>query len=350
MQIVPDPGEAPMTDKTRDAGLDILKAVSILLVVIWHVRPISPTMVQDSYPAAFVVKYIIQFYYFNLTMLSVPSFVLISLYLFIGKLSEIENYWKKRFLKLFQIYMFWVGIQFILYLLLGGNLPLPLETIFRSGGPDLSCGSFMPPMPSIFYYIYVLILCTLLAFLFVKLPEKIKLILSIVIVAASCLYFFIAPLYGITMDTRSMKNFYVYIPAAYYLYHYKDKFVQYRWLYLIMFLLSTVAEQMLMDMTSAFGRVSVFFGTLFLVSVLMSGWSDASRPIRFLSKYSLGIFALHPYWLIVVLSIYSVLRGKDRFLMPQSLPEGILLLAVILGLTSFSVWLLGKTKLRMYVS
>lgn len=332
-------------------GVDVLKAASIIFVIIGHVHPITRAMLPDSSsPLVLIAKQLILFYYFHIGAMSVPIFVFVSIYFFITRLSADGNYWRKRFLRMLQIYVFWVGIQFIVYLLLGGSLPLPLGTIFRNGGPDISYGTFMPPMPSIFYYLYVLFMCTILAFVFVKLPEKLKLILSIIVVVATCLYFFLAPLYGISMDTRSMKNFYVYIPAAYYLYHYKDKLVQYRWFYVTMFCVSVVVEHMFMDMTSVFGRPSVFFGTLIMVSILIPARFTASAPTRFISKYTLGIFALHPYCLVAVLGGYSVMLGENTLLMPRTLPEGIVMFFIISGLTCLMCWLLGKTKLRTYVS
>jgi hypothetical protein len=339
-----------MVNQTRDAGIDILKAVCIVLVVIWHSQPITAAMLPDYHTAAFVGKQAIKFFYWDISLLAVPSFILVSLYLFIGKLSKAEDYGKKRFLRLTQVYVFWVGIQFILYLLLGGNLPLPLKTIIRSGGPDLSFGAFMPPMPSIFYFLYILIFCTVLAFLFFKLPGKIKLTLATVVVVASCLYFIFTSANGIGIDTRSMKNYYIYIPLAYYLYHYRDKFIRYRVLFFIGFILSVFAEWTFNSMASAYGRMSILLGTLSLASVFVSGWSAANRPISLLSKYSMGIFALHPYGLAAVRASYALLNRQDRVLPPQSAPEGLLLFAAMFALTCLCVWLMCKTKLRMYVS
>jgi len=337
-------------DQIRDVGIDLLKAICIVLVVVWHSKPISAVMLPDHHVIALWGGKVLQFFYFNISLLAVPSFILISLYLFIGKLSRVEDYWKKRLLRLVQIYVFWVGIQFILYLLLGGPLPLPLKSIFRYGGPDLPFGAFMPAMPSIFYYLYMLILCTALTFLFLKLPEKIKLIVSVFVIIASCLYFFLSPLYGISIDTRSMKGYYIYVPVAYYLYHYKNKFIQYRPLFLIGFLLSVIAEWSFTGWTSAYGRLSVFCGTLLLVSFFISGWTAASRPTRLLSRYSLGIFALHPYCICAVMFLSALFQKQNQVLPAQTFAVGLLQFTAIFTLTCLGVWLMAKTRLRMYVS
>jgi len=286
------------------------------------------------------------FHYF--LMLSVPSFILISLYFFYKKLAESSDYWKIRFLRLFQIYVFWVGIQFILYLILGGELPLPLKTIFRSGGPNLPWVSFLAPFPSIFYYLYALIVCTVLAFLFVKLPEKIKLVVLIVVVGATCVYFIIASIDGKTIDTRSMRNWYAYIPVAYYLYRYKDKFIQFRWFFLAGFIIAVVFEYMYGHRMSAFGRLSVFLETLTAVSFCLSGWRSISKPTALLSRYSLGLYALHPLFMGILILCVTLFWGQEAY-PPQMLYQGVLLFVVTLALTFLGTWLMSKTRFRMYV-
>ena len=339
-----------MTEQTREPGLDIVKAVCIVLVVIWHLQPISREMLTPGTNLALWGGRIIHFFYFNISLLAVPSFILISLYLFIRKMMTTADYWKKRFLKLFQIYVFWVGIQFILYLLTGGPLPLPLKTIIRSGGPDLSFWPVLPVMPSIFYYLYSLIFCTVLTFLFLKLPEKVKFILAIIVIFGSCIYFLLTPSLGIAIDTRSLKNYYLYVPAAYLLYRYRDQFLKYKIFFLIAFVCCIILEWTVADVTSAYGRVSIFLGAVTFVSFFMSGWNTASRPAILLSRYSLGIFALHGYCMAALLVPYALLRHHAKALPVPTIPEGILALIATFALTCFCVWLMAKTKLRMYVS
>ncbi|NLX53232.1 MAG: acyltransferase [Deltaproteobacteria bacterium] len=339
-----------MTDQTRDAGIDIVRAICIVLVVIWHLQPVTGAMLPAQTALAYWGGRLIHFFYFNITLLAVPSFILISLYLFIGKLSVAPDYWKKRFLRLLQVYVFWVGIQFILYLLTGGPLPLPLKTIIRSGGPDLSFGSVLPAVPSIFYYLYVLIFSTVLAFVFLKLPEKIKAVVAVAVIAGSCVYFLLTPSWGIAVDTRSMKNYYLYAPAAYYLYRCRDSFVKYRWLLLAGFIAALIVEWTAAGMTSAYARVSVFLGALAFVSFFLTGFDRVNRPTFLLSRYSLGIFALHGYSMVAVLVPYALFRNYSRALPLQSIPEGLLALVATFALTCFLVWLMAKTRLRMFVS
>lgn len=329
----------------RDAGLDTIKAVSILLVVIWHIQPVRIGGMFSSAPAAVLsLESVVRFFYLHITLLAVPAFLLVSLYLFILKSLQQPVYWKKRLIRLVQIYIFWVGVQFILYLLLGGGLPLPLKTVFRSGGPDLPIG------PSIFYYLFILMECTVLAALFLRLPEKLKQIVAIIIVAVSLIHFSISPVQGIGIDTRSMDNYYIYIPAAYYLCRYRNVFVRFRRYILGCFFLAATAETALMGITSAYGRVSVFLGALSLCLILIDARPVAPRSVSFLSRYSLGIFAVHLYWRGVVKNLPAYWYGQADALKGQSTLEGTLSLIAVFVLSCSSVYLLGKTGLRKYVA
>jgi len=291
-----------------------------------------------------------QIFYWDISLLAVPTFILISLYLFVGKLSEAGDYWKKRFLRLIQVYVFWVGIQYILYLLLGGRLPLPLKMIFRNGGPDLTFGSFMPPMPSIFYFLYVLIVCTVLTWVFFQLPEKIKRPVAALVVLTFCFYFIRSSLNGTGIDTRSMKGYYIYVPLAYYLYACHDTFVKCRFFLFGGYLISILFEWHFNGMVSAYGRMSVLLGALTVVSFFVAGRHHANRPVTLLARYSMGIFALHPYALAVVKIFYALLNRQREVFLPSSVSQGILLFLATFILTCLGVWGLAGTPLRRYVS
>ena len=339
-----------MAEKKREAGIDFLKAFSISLVLVWHLKVFIMSTLSDQSSVDLLIKNIVAYAFHYFLMLSIPSFITISLYFFYRKLVQAPDYWKQRIFRLVQIYVFWVGIQFILYVILSGDYHLPLKTIFRSGGPDLPWLSSHVPSPSIFYYLYALLFCTVLAYLFFKLPEKIKLVVFVVVVAGSCIYFFIASASGWTIDTRSMRNWYVYVPIAYYLFRYQERFVRMRWFFLAGFLVAVLVEYLLGGMLTAFGRVSVFLETLMAMAFCMSGWGKISRPTALLSRYSLGLYALHPYWMGLVMVGFALLHGGPQAYPPRMLYEGVVMFFITLGLTFVSVWLISKTRLRMFVS
>jgi len=52
-----------MQDQSRERGLDLIKAVCIVLVVIWHLQPVRPEMLADSCIGVFWIKELIRFFY-----------------------------------------------------------------------------------------------------------------------------------------------------------------------------------------------------------------------------------------------------------------------------------------------
>lgn len=333
-----------MVDPLRDFRIDLMKAICIVLVVVWHFQPITPQMLPSNGAWALWSANALKFFYLNVTLLAVPTFILLSLYLFFGKATVAQGYWKKRLLRLVQVFLFWVCIQFMLYVILGGKLPPPVQSIIPGGGPDLPLWG-----PSIFYYLFILIVCTVLAAVFLKLPEGIKIFVSVMVVLLSLVHFGLSPLYGISIDTRAMEGYYIYIPLAYYLSRYKDQLVRYRALFLGAFLLSLIAEWGWTGMGSAYGRWSVFFGSLSFVLFVLSSRGIANGFVSFLAKYSLGIFALHIYAYKLCVRLSVVLKSHLLVNLPFVM-ESALVFSAAVALTLLSVYLLGKTKWRMYVA
>jgi hypothetical protein len=334
-----------MEKQSRDAQIDIIKAISIVLVLLWHIQPIPGGLLPQNSLLSDLGREIIRLFYFRITLLAVPIFILVSLYLFIKKMAIDGSYWKTRLWKLMQIYIFWVGIQFILYLITGGPLPLPLNTIIPGGGP---------PLPyvgaSVLYFLFILILCTIWSTLFLKIPERFRLILSIIVIGLSCLHFVFAPRYGIGLDTVAMENYYIYIPIAYYLQNYKEKLSKYRVYLITAFFITAFYEEYLWSTPlSAYGRLSTVFGVLSLVSIFISGKFTAYRSVEFLARYSLGIFALHRYFQYLCIFLLAIYRQKGLLIVP-SVMQPMLIFIVVVTLSCITSYLMGKTKMRIYVA
>ena len=116
------------------------------------------------------------------------------------------------------------------------------------------------------------------------------------------------------------------------------------------FVWSVLYEWLFSGMTSAYARLPVLFGVLFCVSMFISRRVGTSPVTRFLSKYSLGIFALHPYWMVAVMMLLYVLNGQKGNLAVVEPLAGIVTFILTIVLTCLSAYGLGKTRLRVYVS
>lgn len=100
----------------RDPNLDLAKAMAISLVLFWHLKPIQ--IMETSESSAFIksINFLLVQFYAQVSLLAVPLFFLVSLYLFFSKANNnIWGYMKKRCLSIGEIYLFWTGCQFIFF-------------------------------------------------------------------------------------------------------------------------------------------------------------------------------------------------------------------------------------------
>jgi len=333
-----------MTASDRDHRIDILKAISIVLVLFWHLQPIQSNGIGSDRDIAFIGRGMTIFYHY-ITLLAVPTFMTVSVYLFMRKAPLTWIHLKKRLIHLGHIFLFWVLVQYLFYILATGSIPpLSLDTL-KVGGPDLPhVGG------SVFYFLFLLFKITAISFLFMKLPETIRMILSVLTIAASLLYFTLSPIYGISIASVSTNNFYVYIPIAYYLIRYKENLIRFRLIFLCGFIVSIVVEELFSrHMLSAYARPSILFGVLYFISAIHAYEFKKSRTVEWLSRYSLGIFALHKYWQYLFLVLIEVIkaRAKNFSMMPAA--ENILIFSLVLALTLASVSAISRTRWKVYV-
>jgi hypothetical protein len=334
-----------MGNPIREAGIDTVKAVSIILVLIWHIQPITGPMPPPGGCAGSDIWPAVDFFYRYITLLAVPSFICVSLFLFAKKSLEDNSYWKRRLLRLIQLFVFWTGVQFIVYLLAGGKLPLPLGSAIPGGGPELPYVG-----GSVFYFLFVLIFCTVLTALFLKLSEAVKRFTAFAIIVLSTLHFALSPVYKFPIDTMAMENYYIFIPVAYYMARYQDRFVRGRIIFFIGYVLAIFYEEFFLNsFVSAYGRLSILFGALSLITFCLQ-IKSVMRPAAFLSKYSLGIFALHKYWLYLAIVIPAAVKIPEPSTSSGACAERLILFALVTVFTLLSVYLLGKTRLRFSIS
>jgi len=335
-----------MMKSTRDEGIDLLKAISIILVLIWHLKPVTSSMLPAASVAGMYGWPVMDCFYRYVTLLAVPTFICVSLHLFIKNSFTTAGYWKKRLLRLIQLFIVWTGIQFIFYLLAGGKLPLPLGAIVPGGGPELPHAG-----GSVFYFLFVLILCTIWTALFLKLSETLKAITSVAVAVLTILHFAFAPVYGLPIDSMAMENYYIYIPIAYYLTKYPHQFRRFRIPFIAGYILAVLYEGIVLNnFVAAYGRLSVLFGVLSMISLVVSKEHAHYRPVAFLSRYSLGIFAVHKYWMYLVVTFAAVIETHVQLSPALIAAEPPLFFIVISALTFLTVYLLSKTKMKVYIS
>jgi surface polysaccharide O-acyltransferase-like enzyme len=83
-----------MSLDTRDYNLDNLKAYSIIFVLIWHLEPFNITSSQPK--LNLIYTFLIDFIMWQVSLVAVPTFIVVSLYLFFSKAVDRNFYLIKR--------------------------------------------------------------------------------------------------------------------------------------------------------------------------------------------------------------------------------------------------------------
>lgn len=287
-------GEAKRTIK-RDLGLDLLKALSICLVVVWHVKPIMFERLGPG-KAFFILQGLNVTFWREVTLVAVPTFYIVSLYLFLKKACGGMAYFRNRTRRLIYIFLFWTAVHCLFYVAVAGGLPEFSWDTLRQGGPKVPGYGYNG-----FYFVFNLILLNFVASLYAMLDAKRQDILDAVVIVGSLLFFEVAALSDAWhVSHASMANFFIYIPLARQLAVRREAFISRRWLLTglyAVFALQDVAMQMMVGQGSeAYTRPTVVFGSLALVTwVFFLKVESLPRWGQLLSIYSLGIYATHLY-------------------------------------------------------
>jgi fucose 4-O-acetylase-like acetyltransferase len=92
---------------TRDSAIDAAKAISIVLVLIWHLQPFL-VVSGSSGRIADIARFSLNVFYEQITLIAVPLFILVSLALFWEKLNALgTSYAVHRVRRLVFLYAVW---------------------------------------------------------------------------------------------------------------------------------------------------------------------------------------------------------------------------------------------------
>lgn len=105
----------------RDKGLDTLKAISITFVLILHLHPIK-FIGENNDNVINILNSLVKNLELQVTRTAVPTFFIVSLYLFFLKNPNID-YLKKRLTNLCKIFSFWTVVQLIFATIVNGEVP-----------------------------------------------------------------------------------------------------------------------------------------------------------------------------------------------------------------------------------
>jgi surface polysaccharide O-acyltransferase-like enzyme len=316
-------------DVTRIPGIEWLRVLAISLVLLLHAKPISPCKTSSS---PFLIYYPIAAFYDFVACLGVPLFFLVSLFLLEKNLRQRGGYLGARLKRLLTLFFFWTAIQFLVWgvtLITGTEAVQPLAwnsllvTVLVGGPPLPSVGD------SVIYFISDLLLLTFIHY-FIReyLGSKEAKIVAI----ASCLvFFYVGPICrnlffsteqegalasALDLDYYSPLNFLIFIPIAIWVNESCMKVPHERPIgsgeprlrvLLGLYLLALVVEisiRLLLEMPfRVYARPSLALGAWVLVEIALRIRSAPSWILK-VSTLTLGIFAIHKYWLLVMIAVF----------------------------------------------
>ena len=338
-------------NKERDYLLDIIKAAGICFVFIWHVQPFKFILLENHW-SYFLLKTAVERFNVGVTLIGVPVFFTVSLYLFYKKQNIDAQYFIKRIIRLIKLYLFWVGVQLVIYYLVYKKMPSFSFQLIKAGGPGLPVVG-----GSVFYFLYDLFFFTVFAFLFTKCSSRAKTIISITIFVLSVVIFEAAIFTDkLPQDFYNLWCFFYIVPLTYLLSTRQDLFIKHKYKILAGYFLFVLHDTVVLYLAQQFAlqfrpyaRISIIFGTLTLFVFIIDSRLGSGRIISLLSMYSLGIFALHKYFQLLSYIIttdygYICLLGTGIEIRPL-----VIFLTTAL-LTLSCLYLMRKICLRQYIS
>lgn len=357
----------------RDRNLDLIKALAIILVLLWHLQPIRILNTDELNLLTKILKFVLTQFYLQITLVAVPLLFLVSLYLFFQKIEERPlAYFKKRFLRIGSLYIFWTVCQFAVFYLsfyvvlkiltghtgagLSLSLPIPIHRLLNEGGPPLAIVG-----ASVFYFLFVLLILVSISICYYALRNTGKIFFSIgaIAVVVSILYFELLNLNGIILPHYRIDNFLIYIPFSYFLLKQERKQIRRIIpIFLMGFVVFSVQDFFLRRngfSCDLYSRVSIVFGSITMFSSILQLKLKNLKKfsiISLLSKYLLGIFATHKYWYLLV-TYFFIYNGLKHPVSVANFPIDLRVLSISIIsilLTIFAVWLAGQTFIRRLVS
>ncbi len=377
------------SSRSRDATIDWLKGVSIIFVLIWHFQPIQIDYHLPKYTSEKIIGYTIHLINSQVLCLAVPTFILISLYLFLSKIQKLNFIDAKknltaRSIRVFSLYFFYVMIQFLLFFTFRKFLPefsipvlsLPMQNAVSVDNLSLIVGNLFsggPPLPiinySVLYFLFDLAVLTAMSFIFNRFcpPNTLTAkFTSLIVISLTIFLFEASPFIANKIYPHQLENFILYVPIAAFWACNKEKFMSYRRLYLVGYVLFIVHDIFLERYSlrgEMYSRTSIIFGSLAFISFAYYYFSkniiSLNPSLQFMSSHSLGIFAIHKYSMLALVFVaekigdvlhqkpawdYTVSIGDIKFRMI------IFLLSVLsVTLTIAIVHSLGKSKFKLLV-
>lgn len=334
----------------RDGTLDALRGVAIILVLTAHLTLVGFSPVGGS-RAAVLIQLAVGLFYKVVTQVAVPSFYLISLYLYSRKrVVAGPGYFLSRIKRLGAVFGAWVAVQYAAHWIFVGPAAITLRGI-TLGGPSLYGAE-----ASVLYFLFDLILLVAGFELLVTLREaghtRLVEALAWIALLGSGLFFAWTDLAGILVDHWLMINFMPYLAFATLVFLCERKIPVWVGLALLVggVAIDLVAVFRVPGWTiwslSSYARLSVVGASLFTWQVVRARLTGVPGWLGTAGVLSLGIYAVHDLWKYALTGVLEPLTLSTRL---GTVSANLPMAAAVLALTLAGVAVLDRTPLRWMV-
>lgn len=334
----------------RDGSLDALRGIAIILVLTAHLTLVGFSPVPGS-RLGLVLQMSLGLFYKVVTQIAVPSFYLVSLYLYNTKRRTAgPAYFLPRMKRLGAIFGAWVTVQYVAHWVFVGPAALSLETIAR-GGPSLYGAE-----ASVFYFLFDLILMVAGFELLVLMREaghgRVVEALSWIGLAGSLAFFVWTDLAGVLVDHWFMINFVPYLAFASLVFLCERTFPV--WIGVALLVggvgLDVLAVLRVEGWTiwnlSSYARLSVVGASFVAWQLLRPRLSAAPPWLGMVGALSLGIYAVHDFYKYAFTGVLEPFVFATRW---GTVSLNLTMALAVVGLTVATVLILDRTPLRWMV-
>ncbi len=308
------------SQKTYFFGFDYLRAIFCLFVVAWHNFVFGPPTYSHYNTINNFSPALPDILYFNILLLAAPVFFQLSLVLYLSnRHTGGSRYFRRRIVHLLSLFLFWSSsILLFRYFILGWNI----NEFFLNFNETIK--TLVSGGRSRFFYFFSLIILTCLteSLLFYLQSRKNKNTFIVSAFVFSLIMLVVSPhLFAkanLIFNYSNPINFLPYVFSAFIvaellknsnstialsvLFSLYILFSIFEWTTLQYSLWSTYWKFILPPYT----RISVVFGTMFVVCLFGRTKKPPPRIISVLSSYSLGIYCLHRF--IPTASLWDILN------------------------------------------
>jgi surface polysaccharide O-acyltransferase-like enzyme len=294
---------------TRIAGIDYLRAIMSIFVVIWHMDGGGRSLIfsTDRYlEHAFSVS---DFINFHLLLLAVPTFIFLSIYLYASKPASLATL-RERFSRVLILLLFWPTALIIYKHSYHGLLTIAPDSLMNTVFIALTAGY------TIFYFFTSLLICLLVSHFYLQANQRVQ--VSLFLVSTIVLLFLpqITKITGVFAFSAywSPLNFIPLSFAAVILAQRKYSILKNNRAILLLAAFFCVSLSILEWKYSvgaiffpgqgyngyaipAYTRTSLLFAVIFIFVIAQDSRIKSNRCVDYMSKYSLALYCLHPFFM-----------------------------------------------------